>query len=53
MKTKQASADIVKTTIRVKRELWNKVQHRSIDEKLSLQEIIETALETYLKAGRK
>lgn len=52
--TKQASADIVKTTIRVRRELWDAVLHRSIDDKLSLQEIIERALESYLsKGGRK
>jgi hypothetical protein len=53
--TKEASAEIVKTTIRVKRELWNEVLHRSIDDGLSSQEIVERALEQYLKKreGRK
>jgi len=27
----EGTADIVKTTIRVRRELWNAVLHRSID----------------------
>lgn len=46
---KAPSADIVKTTIRVKREVWNAVLHRSIDENISSQEIVERALESYLK----
>ena len=52
---KVPSVDIVKTTIRVKRELWNAVLHRSIDENRSSQEIVERALESYLKKaeGRK
>lgn len=49
--TKEESADIVKTTIRVRRDLWDKVQHRAIDEKQSLQQIVERALEGYLKRG--
>ncbi|MGB8478175.1 MAG: hypothetical protein WCE63_04955 [Acidobacteriaceae bacterium] len=48
---KEATADIVKTTIRVKRDLWNAVLHRSIDDNLSSQEIVERALEAYLKKG--
>lgn len=48
------AADIVKTSIRVRRDLWNAVQHHCIDENLSLQAILETALEQYLKReGRK
>jgi len=51
--TKQ-SGDTVKTTIRIRRELWKKIMHRSIDEERSLQSILEIALETYLKSeGRK
>jgi hypothetical protein len=47
--------DTIKTTIRVRRELWNAVQHRSIDENRSSQAIVELALEQYLKRveGRK
>jgi hypothetical protein len=48
---KESSADIVKTTIRVRRELWNAVLHHSIDDNLSLQEIVERSLENYLKKG--
>jgi len=52
---KAPSAETVKTTIRVKRELWNAILHRSIDENRSSQEIVEQALESYLKKaeGRK
>ncbi len=49
---KKASADTVKTTIRVRRDLWNAVMHRSIDENRSLQAIVELALEEYLKHGK-
>jgi hypothetical protein len=49
--SKEPIADIVKTTIRVKRELWNAVLHHSIDDNLSLQEIVERSLESYLKRG--
>jgi hypothetical protein len=48
---KEPGPDIVKTTIRVRRELWNAVLHRSIDDDLSSQEIVERALEAYLKKG--
>jgi hypothetical protein len=52
---KAEAAEIVKTTIRVRRELWNAVLHRSIDENISSQQIVERALEIYLKRveGRK
>jgi hypothetical protein len=43
------SAETVKTTIRVRRGLWNAVLHRSIDEDRSSQAIVEQALEEYLK----
>ena len=48
---KKPGADAVKTTIRVRRDLWNAVMHRSIDENRSLQAIVEIALEQYLKRG--
>lgn len=53
MPSKQQKADpeVVKTTIRIRRDLWNAVLHRSIDENRSLQAILETALEQYLKRG--
>lgn len=48
---KKPGSDTVKTTIRVRRDLWNAVMHRSIDENRSLQAIVELALEQYLKRG--
>ena len=48
---KKPGVDAVKTTIRVRRDLWNAVMHRSIDENRSLQAIVEIALEQYLKRG--
>jgi hypothetical protein len=49
---RESAPEIVKTTLRLRRELWDRVQHHSIDSKLSLQEIAERALEMYLKAGK-
>jgi hypothetical protein len=48
---KESAPDVVKTTIRIRRDLWNATLHRSIDENLSQQEIVERALEAYLKKG--
>lgn len=52
---KKLGADPVKTTIRIRRDLWRAVMHRSIDEDQSFQAIVESALEQYLKRaeGRK
>lgn len=54
-KDNKAPADTVKTTIRIRRDLWTAVMHRSIDENRSLQAIVEQSLELYLKRaeGRK
>jgi hypothetical protein len=46
-----ASPDAVKTTIRIRRELWKAVMHRSIDEGRSFQAIVEQALMAYLRKG--
>ena len=45
---KTGVTDTVKTTIRINRDLWKAVMHRSIDEDRSLQDIVELALEAYL-----
>jgi hypothetical protein len=50
-KEPDTDTDVVKTTIRVRRDLWKAVMHRSIDEERSLQDILELALEQYLKRG--
>lgn len=49
MTPKPDKDEIIKTTIRVPRELWNAVQHRAIDEGTSAQDIINRALAGYLK----
>lgn len=45
------TADIVETTIRVRRELWDAVLHRSIDTNMSSQQIVEQAQGIYLRTG--
>lgn len=50
-KRQEKEPEVVKTTIRLKRELWDRVQHYSIDSRQSLQAIVEDALEVYLKKG--
>lgn len=42
--------EIVKTTVRLERKLWDAVRRRAIDERISAQEIINRALVAYLKA---
>jgi hypothetical protein len=51
VKPKSSGSESIKTTIRIKRDLWKKIMHRSIDEDRSLQEILEISLENYLKSG--
>jgi predicted XRE-type DNA-binding protein len=48
-KPKDVSAEVVKTTIRLRREIWNAVLHHCIDANLTQQEIVEQALEQYLR----
>jgi hypothetical protein len=44
----QRSGPEVKTTLRMPRDLWDRVRHRAIDEGLSVQGMVEHMLETYL-----
>ena len=48
---KEPAADLIKTTIRIRRDLWTAALHRGIDENLSQQQIVEKALEAYLQKG--
>jgi hypothetical protein len=52
---KKPEADTVKTTIRIRRDVWAAAMHYTIDEHCSLQSLVEQALEKYLKRaeGRK
>lgn len=55
MKQRQSKdIEIVRTTIRVPRHLWDQTKHRAIEERLPLQDLIIRALGSYLKtkAGR-
>ena len=53
-RSKAANDGIVKATVRLPRSLWDAVRHRAIDEGCDAQEVVERALESYLrqKGGR-
>ena len=48
-RSKGANDGIVKATVRLPRSLWDAVRHRAIDEGCDAQEVVERALEYYLK----
>jgi predicted HicB family RNase H-like nuclease len=43
--------EIVRTTLRVPRKLWDEVRHRAIKDHLSLQDLVIRALTEYVKKG--
>jgi predicted HicB family RNase H-like nuclease len=43
--------EIVRTTLRIPRKLWDQVRHRAIIDRLSLQELVIKALSEYVKKG--
>jgi hypothetical protein len=47
--TKATDEEIVRTTIRVPRSLWDAVRHRAIDDNSDAQELVIRALQRYLK----
>ena len=47
--TKSPKEEIVKTTLRIPKPLWEKVQHRAIDENKGIAELITQAIVDYLK----
>jgi hypothetical protein len=47
--TKRSAEEIVRTTIRVPRSLWDAVRHRAIDDNSDAQELVVRALQQYLK----
>jgi hypothetical protein len=51
---KSTDGEIVRTTIRVPRSLWDAVRHRAIDDNSDAQELVIRALQQYLrqKGGR-
>jgi len=44
---------IVRTTIRVPQKLWEQAKHRAIDDGVSLQDLVITALLQYIAKGGK
>ncbi len=53
MRRTKESGTTVKTSITLPRELWTAARHRAIDEGRDLQDVIATAVETYLKTALK
>lgn len=47
MKTKQEP--LARATMRLPQSLWSAVQHRAVDEQISLSELVARALREYLK----
>jgi hypothetical protein len=47
--TKGTDEEIVRTTVRVPRSLWDAVRHRAIDDNSDAQELVIRALQQYLK----
>lgn len=50
--TKGTDEEIVRTTIRVPRDVLDKAKIQAIREQTSLQELILKAMQSYLKGGR-
>jgi predicted HicB family RNase H-like nuclease len=49
MKTKKEP--VARATMRLPQSLWTAVQHRAVDENISLSELAARALRDYLKKG--
>jgi hypothetical protein len=49
---KKASEPLARATMRLPQSLWDAVQHRAIDEHITLSELVSRALNMYLKGGR-
>ena len=53
MKTKTATEETRKTSIRLPQELWRAAHIRALDEGRDLQDVMTSALQTYLKTPLK
>lgn len=49
---KKGTAPSARATMRLPQSLWDAVQHRAIDEHITLSELVAKALTQYLKGGR-
>ncbi len=43
---------LARATMRLPQSLWDAVQHRAIDEHITLSELVARALTQYLKGGK-
>lgn len=50
---KQKPEPMARATMRLPQTLWDAVQHRAIDEHISLSKLVAKALAEYLKKGGK
>ena len=48
---KQKAEPLARVTMRLPQSLWDAVQHRAIDEHVSLSALVAKALTDYLKKG--
>lgn len=51
-KAREETADTVKTSVALPRELWKAAHVRALDENLDLQDVIAEALAAYLKTPK-
>jgi predicted DNA-binding ribbon-helix-helix protein len=51
-KNKKLSEPMARATMRLPQALWDAVQHRAIDEHITLSQLVAKALMLYLKGGR-
>jgi hypothetical protein len=51
MKPKPKSEPVARATTRLPQSLWDAVQHRAIDEHITIAALVEKALREYLKKG--
>jgi len=49
---RKANEPMARATMRLPQSLWDAVQHRAIDEHITLSELVGRALTIYLKGGR-
>jgi hypothetical protein len=53
MPSKKKTGPLARATMRLPQSLWDDVQHRAIDEHISLSELVTKALTEYLRKGGK
>jgi len=49
---KKGTEPLARATMRLSQSLWDAVQHRAIDEHITISELVARALTLYLKGGK-